>query len=274
MKKVMLLICLILFINTKSYAVYFADLDRYEYAYNPIYKLAEEGVLVGTSDGMYKPEEKITKPYFLKVMAKLVGYKEPIVSVSTEEDIQKLGGLYTKYYEMISRYRESYKIWDKTLEKTILFLMDQNLIEESYLKNMIEKQGNLEVESVLTKEELGLCLIRMMDFLGNEIPDVETLYQYSILRREDEGMVCKAILALNLYRMQNHLEETTAEEIELRGVINDCDPDRIQIMDDEKRVSVYVPDELVKEKLTHFVKGTKVKMRLKNLVLKDLVRDE
>lgn len=70
MKKfTILILSLIILLTTTCFAAEFSDLSKEHWSYNNIMTLVEKGVINGYTDGTYKPENKVTRGEFFKLIS-------------------------------------------------------------------------------------------------------------------------------------------------------------------------------------------------------------
>ncbi|HHZ00896.1 MAG TPA: S-layer homology domain-containing protein, partial [Tissierellia bacterium] len=67
-------------------AIVFSDLDETHWAYEGIYKLVYEGIIVGYPDGTFRPNAEITRAEFVTLICRMLGL-EPINSPSKFKDV-------------------------------------------------------------------------------------------------------------------------------------------------------------------------------------------
>lgn len=120
MKKLLVTLALLLLLTAVPAHADFKDVPQKHWAYQAIEEMVELGYLKGTGNGLFEPEQKITRAQFVQMLGNMYFPKVEYTKdryVTTEPVFTKFGPNYKKpwYYDMY-RYAQDRKLLSNMLE--------------------------------------------------------------------------------------------------------------------------------------------------------------
>ncbi|HAN10779.1 MAG TPA: hypothetical protein DCP90_09250 [Clostridiales bacterium] len=138
------------------------DVDSMNYAYNSIANLIKQGIMNVDSKGSFYPNQTLNKFDVVKIVAKISGYDEVILSSAKEGTETKIN-LTSKYKTLLGLYEKKFKDWDSTANMQISFLLDKGIIKDTDLaKFVIEYTDGEQVVKSMTKQEIAIWIVRIL----------------------------------------------------------------------------------------------------------------
>ncbi len=126
---------------------------------NAVINVSQEGLLVGDSNSMYYPEYKVSKVELVKVIAKLVGAKEPTDINYTEENIKYFADLSTKYNNILKLESENCQEWTNAYNRYIEYLLGKGIIDNYFVQRLVDDTGSI---SNATKGDTFILIYKLL----------------------------------------------------------------------------------------------------------------
>lgn len=146
-----------------------------------VQKVASQGLMVGDSTGKFSPDKVVTNFEVVDILAKLSGYKDPLIDSSiSAQDKQFNENAYNQYKATLESASQRFKKWDSSKNQRIAYLLLKGILKESDLNNFVDTQGNV---SPLKREEITTYLVRLLD------KDQEALAQTPVTGFADDASI-------------------------------------------------------------------------------------
>ena len=139
------------------------DVTNTHWAYSSIVDLEERGVMALTSSGQFFPNQ--TMDYFevADVLAKATGYVDIDVDKTISEAEKNLiKASYEKQKPTLAAYAAKYSTWNSAYNQQIAYLLGKGYISTTDLDKFMTKASNGEVKNIITKEELAVYAVRLL----------------------------------------------------------------------------------------------------------------
>ncbi len=151
---------LLIIINTTVFAATFRDVPNTHWAYAAISNIADRGLMVGDSQGYFKPNDFIDKFETAKILAKAAGYKYTNI---TAEEQAFYDSAYNKNKAYIQQYINAFKKWNSTSDREIAFLFERGILTPDDLNQFVIKDNSgTEQLRALSRQETAVFLVRLM----------------------------------------------------------------------------------------------------------------
>jgi len=163
MRKCLALIILILTMTT-NVAYAYNDIKSNHWAYSSIKKYADSGVIVGDSSGNYYPNKVLDRFEATRILAKIAGYKDPLLNLNiTAEEKVEIENAYKKYEKIIKLYENEFDMWKPIYNKEIAYMLNKGIIKTKDMPRYVIKtsSGQEKIRNI-TKEEVAVYLVRMV----------------------------------------------------------------------------------------------------------------
>lgn len=141
----------------------FTDVTSTHWAYSSIVDLEERGIMALTSTGQFFPNQ--TMDYFevADVLAKATGYVDIDVDKTiSEADKALIQANYEKQKPTLEAYAAKYSTWNSAYNQQIAYLLGKGYISTTDLDKFMTKASSGEVKNIVTKEELAVFVVRLL----------------------------------------------------------------------------------------------------------------
>lgn len=213
---------LLLAISTNIFAVDFSDVPSSHWASETIKAMSGKNIIVGYTDGTFKPEKEVQKVEVLVLFSRILGVNSP-------ENADLVSQFEGKYKDALSKY-ETYA------KREISYLLGKDILKQDELDLYI---GNGNDEKIMTRLEVVSIVVRLMgkeqelsgkDFAVLTYKDAELIPQekrvyVEYLGKEGlmasatddnsfvpNGAITRAQIATLAYRVLNILEQNPVQE--------------------------------------------------------------
>lgn len=145
-------------------AVTITDVTSSHWAYQAITDLEERGIMMLTSGGQFYPNQTMNYFEVADVIAKATGYVD--VDIVTNIDAtfkQQIKSNYEKQKPTLDTYAAKYSTWNSAYNQQIAYLLGRGYMTTSDLDKFITKASNGETKNIVTKEQLAVYIVRMLE---------------------------------------------------------------------------------------------------------------
>ena len=140
------------------------DVTSSHWAYSSIVDLEERGVMALTSSGQFFPNQTMDYFEIADVMAKATGYVDVDIATNVDETFKaQIKANYEKQKATLATYAAKYSTWNSAYNKQIAYLLGRGYISTSDLDKFITKTSSGEVKNIVTKEELAVLVVRLLE---------------------------------------------------------------------------------------------------------------
>lgn len=145
-------------LSTSVFASTFRDVPTSHWAYSPIDRVSNEGLMVGDMSGNFRPDSYIDRFETSKVLARMLGYTATGASASNQKYFDDA---YNKNKALLNQYDTKFNKWDSTANREIAFLLEKGVLTTNDLNQFVViSTTGIETLSVLTKEDIAVYLVR------------------------------------------------------------------------------------------------------------------
>lgn len=150
--------------SVNTFGMTFKDVSDKHWAYNSVLYMQQKGYMVTNSQGEFFPNNQVTYFEVAEILAKATGYQdENVVKDMDPKFKQEIRDNYAKQKPTLDRYAAKYKGWKGSANEEIAYLLGRGYIKEADLdKFMVKAQTGQEVAQVVTKEDLAVYLVRVL----------------------------------------------------------------------------------------------------------------
>ena len=139
------------------------DVTSAHWAYTSIVDLEERGVMALTSTGQFFPNQLMDYFEMADVLAKATGYVDIDVDKTISESEKALiKANYEKQKPTLTAYAAKYSTWNSAYNQQIAYLLGKGYITTADLDQFIAKANDKEVKNVVTKEQLSVFVVRLL----------------------------------------------------------------------------------------------------------------
>ena len=140
------------------------DVTSSHWAYSSIVDLEERGVMALTSSGQFFPNQTMNYFEMADVMAKATGYVDVDVVANVDATFKaQIKANYEKQKPTLASYAAKYSTWNNAYNQQIAYLLGRGYISTSDLDKFISKTNSGEVKNIITKEELAVLVVRLLE---------------------------------------------------------------------------------------------------------------
>ena len=140
------------------------DVTNSHWAYASIVDLEERGVMALTSSGQFFPNQTMSYFEVADVMAKATGYVDVDVATNVDEAFKaQIKANYEKQKALLATYAAKYSTWNSAYNQQIAYLLGRGYISTSDLDKFITKTSSGETKNIITKEELAVLVVRLLE---------------------------------------------------------------------------------------------------------------
>lgn len=188
-RKVVIPLALAFSISTSVFAqISYVDVPESHWAYEAVQEVTEKKWMTGNLQNEFKPSNLIDYFYFSGIVAKIAGYKDPLVNSDvSEEEKQYANEAYLKYKGVLTRYNTRFSRWNeqyKNYNEEIAYLLHKGILEEEDLaKFIVEQEDGSEAVISLRREDMAVYVVRL---IGKE---TEALNKYSTTKFLDDALI-------------------------------------------------------------------------------------
>ncbi|GHU51469.1 hypothetical protein AGMMS49975_04950 [Clostridia bacterium] len=154
--------CVVIFGGNTAFArTVFSDVPESSLQFPAISKMAELGVIVGDTEGKFRPNDYIDKFETAKVLARISGY-DPIDG--SDADKSFYARAFDKNRTYLAQYANMYANWNTSCDREIAYLLEKEILTPDDLKTFVGKKADGE-EGVFatTKETAAMFLVKAVN---------------------------------------------------------------------------------------------------------------
>lgn len=164
MRKITALLLIVVFIalmgGTIAAAPLYRDVPSTHWAYEYISRISDRGLMVGDTEGYFKPNDSIDKFETSKILARMAGYKYTNVSDSERDYYNKA---YDKNKTFLSQYSASFAKWNSSADREVAYLLEKEILTVEDLNQFVIKRADgTEALRALSREEAAVFFTRLM----------------------------------------------------------------------------------------------------------------
>ena len=171
MRKLALTMALVIGVSTVTWAApVYKDVPSWGQA--AVQKVVDKGLMAGNSSGQFFPNQVVTKFQLVEVLARIAGYKDPIMdSTITLAEKQYNENAYNKYKGVLNKASQNFSGWESAKNHRIAYLLQKGIFEERDLNRFVNNKG---VAQPVTREELAIYLVRLLGKEQEALAEVAT----------------------------------------------------------------------------------------------------
>lgn len=152
--------------SLQASAVKYSDVPSW--AEQAVDVVSNKGYLVGDINGRFNPDSSINKFDLVDVLAKVAGYRDPLVTINMpQSEKDEITIAVAKYKELIGKYENAYRTWDRSQTEKIAYLIRKGILDQSDLSEFIDKTNGIESRKIVSRQELTKYITRILG-LENE----------------------------------------------------------------------------------------------------------
>ena len=141
-----------------------SDVASNHWAYPAVTDLEQRGIMVLTSSGQFLPNQTMNYFEVADVIAKATGYVDVDIVTNIDANFkQQIKSNYEKQKAILDTYASKYSTWNSAYNQQIAYLLGRGYMNTSDLDKFITKASNGETKNIVTKEQLAVYIVRMLE---------------------------------------------------------------------------------------------------------------